>query len=133
MKSKVKDFLFFIISIVLLYGILFSLGFTCPIKAVTGISCPGCGMTRAWISLIKPNPRMAFYYHPLFPIPAIVFLGYIFRKKLPHKLKKIGIIIIICLFFAVYIWRMINPNDTIVVFKPTESIVYKAYQSFKKN
>jgi hypothetical protein len=36
----------------------------CPFKAITGIDCPGCGMTRAIISLIEGNPGNAFLYNP---------------------------------------------------------------------
>jgi hypothetical protein len=36
----------------------------CPFKAITGIDCPGCGMTRAIISLIEGNPGNALLYNP---------------------------------------------------------------------
>lgn len=37
--------------VVLLYLILEGFGITCPIKFLTGISCAGCGMSRAWIAV----------------------------------------------------------------------------------
>ena len=36
----------------------------CPFKAVTGIDCPGCGMTRAMTSLIAGEPGNALLYNP---------------------------------------------------------------------
>ena len=33
-------------AVVILYAIMYSLGITCPIKWLTGVSCAGCGMTR---------------------------------------------------------------------------------------
>lgn len=33
--------------VVLLYLVLEGFGITCPIKFLTGISCAGCGMSRA--------------------------------------------------------------------------------------
>lgn len=39
-------------AVVVLYVILESFGVTCPIKYITGISCAGCGMSRAWIALM---------------------------------------------------------------------------------
>lgn len=39
-------------AVVVLYVILESFGVTCPIKYITGISCAGCGMSRAWIALL---------------------------------------------------------------------------------
>lgn len=38
----------------------------CPIKYVTGISCPSCGMTRAWYSVFQGDMQKAVYFHPLF-------------------------------------------------------------------
>jgi hypothetical protein len=38
----------------------------CPLHAVTGIPCPGCGMTRAARSLIQGDFRDAALFNPLF-------------------------------------------------------------------
>ena len=38
----------------------------CPLHAVTGIPCPGCGMTRAARSLMQGNFRDAALFNPLF-------------------------------------------------------------------
>lgn len=132
MGRKTKEVIGFIIAIIIFYAILFSLGITCPIKAVMGVSCPGCGMSRAWLSFLRLKPGLAFDYHPLFPLPAIFALGYIFRDKLPRWFKKLGLVIIITLFFLVYLWRMKDPNDKVVVFRPKQSIVYQAYRGLGK-
>jgi hypothetical protein len=36
----------------------------CPFKALTGIPCPGCGMTRALISMTKGDFHAAFRHNP---------------------------------------------------------------------
>lgn len=36
----------------------------CPFKVITGIDCPGCGMTRAMTSLIDGRPGDAALYNP---------------------------------------------------------------------
>ena len=38
----------------------------CPFRAVTGIPCPGCGMTRAWLSALAFDFSAAFSQHPMF-------------------------------------------------------------------
>ena len=38
-------------------------GMTCLIKSTFGVSCPGCGMTRACFSALTFNFKQAFYYH----------------------------------------------------------------------
>ena len=36
----------------------------CPFKALTGIPCPGCGMTRAMLSITKGDLQGAIGYNP---------------------------------------------------------------------
>ena len=40
-------------AVALFYIVIESLGVTCPILFLTGISCAGCGMSRAWLSLLR--------------------------------------------------------------------------------
>lgn len=41
----------------------------CPYKAITGIDCPGCGMQRAFIELLKGNLRASLHDYPaLLPV-----------------------------------------------------------------
>lgn len=89
---------------------------TCLLKELVGIPCPGCGMTRAYLSLLRLDFKKAFYFHPLFwTIPfiviMIVFQEISFWNRL-YKNKWIWIILII-LFITVYIIRMIIyfPNE----------------------
>lgn len=38
----------------------------CPVRNMTGIPCPGCGMSRAWFSLLRLDVAGAFSHHPMF-------------------------------------------------------------------
>ena len=50
-------------------------GWGCPFRNLTGIPCPGCGMTRAWFAFLRLDILTAFHYHPMFwSVP--VLLGY---------------------------------------------------------
>ena len=40
----------------------------CPLYELTGITCPLCGTTRAFLSLFRGQLRTAFLCHPLFPL-----------------------------------------------------------------
>ena len=68
MEKKEKRFqiILAIAVVVLLYLFLEGFGITCPIKFLTGISCAGCGMSRAWIAVFHLDFARAFYFHPLF-------------------------------------------------------------------
>lgn len=85
--------------VVVLYVILESFGVTCPIKYITGISCAGCGMSRAWIALLHFNIHDAFMYHPLFFLPPVVVI--------------------------VYLYRMLIGDGNVVVFEPQNNIVFR--------
>jgi hypothetical protein len=47
---------------------------TCPYKALSGYDCPGCGMQRSFIELLKGNFKESFYLYPAL-FPAFVTLG----------------------------------------------------------
>jgi hypothetical protein len=42
-----------------------SVGYTCPFKSVTGLSCPGCGMTRCVHALAQGDFVSAFRFNAL--------------------------------------------------------------------
>ncbi len=41
---------------------------TCGFKNLTGLDCPGCGMTRALTALLRGELAKALTFHPLSPI-----------------------------------------------------------------
>lgn len=43
----------------------FSFGWICPVLFLTGIPCPGCGMTRALSALLAFDFPASFYWHPM--------------------------------------------------------------------
>lgn len=50
--------------------------FGCPINKLLGISCPGCGLTRAWVCFLQGEWQEALTYHLLFlPAPLVFFLA----------------------------------------------------------
>lgn len=110
----------------LFYLLIEALGVTCPIKFVTGVSCAGCGMSRAWLALLRGDMLSAFSFHPLLllPIPAVLLL--IFRGKLSRRLSNVVLWAIAAVFLLVYIFRMLDPADAVVVFRPQEGIIWRA-------
>ncbi len=115
-----------IAAVLLAYGAMQLVGITCPIKFFTGISCAGCGITRAWLSALRGDLSAAIQFHPLFwlPVPAAVL--YCLRKRLPEKVWPASLWVIIALGLGVYLLRMLDPADNIVVFHPEEGLVPRA-------
>lgn len=55
----------------------------CPFRLMTGLSCPGCGMTRALRALCSGDILTSFYWHPMcipLLITAAAVSGLYFRK-----------------------------------------------------
>ncbi len=83
----------------------------CPYKSILGIDCPGCGMQRALIELLKGNfAESLFLYPALIPLMMMVaFLALHIIWKLEHGariLKYLYIInasIIIIHYFSKFI------------------------------
>lgn len=44
----------------------------CTLHTLTGLYCPGCGGTRAMISLFRGDLLHSFIYHPLVPYTAVI-------------------------------------------------------------
>ena len=105
----------------------------CPFRIITGIPCPGCGMTRAFTSLFHFDLTRAFLYHPLFPliiITAILFvmcvilytyktdksvlsldvqdMNMMMKDMFSHKLTIVYICLFMSAFVAVYVIRFPN-------------------------
>ena len=71
--------------------------YRCPFKLIFGIDCPGCGMTRALISVLHLDFIAAFSYHQLFFIPITGIFYQIFRKKfkLLHRFELCATLLIL--------------------------------------
>ena len=82
--SKPKEKLLTCLLILLIVAGMYLLNIPCLFKLVLGISCPGCGMTRAYIRLLHLDIKGAFSYHAMFWSAPILLLFYLFDGK-PFK------------------------------------------------
>jgi hypothetical protein len=123
--KKLKEALPAICAVALVYLILDIAGIGCPIKFLTGVSCMGCGMTRAYLSLLRLDFTGAFRYHPLFLIPIIAAILFLFRSRISQKIVKVLLFTTIILFSIIYLLRILNPSDTVVVFEPANGAAFR--------
>ena len=89
----------------------------CLIRQFTGVICPTCGMSRAWLAFFRMELGAAFCYHPMFwsiPVLALAFLldGYAFPgKKATHVIYWVTLlgftvtwmIRVVCLLYGIQI------------------------------
>ncbi|MFT3950445.1 MAG: DUF2752 domain-containing protein [Oscillospiraceae bacterium] len=103
---------------------LYVIGVGCPIRRITGASCPGCGMTRAVLSLLRFHFHDAIAFHPLVILMPIALPFFLFYEKIPRRLAKILLWLAIATFFAVYIIRLLWENGDVVNIDFHESLLY---------
>ena len=92
-------------------------GTACWFRAIFGLPCPGCGSSRAIISILRGDLRLALWFHPLiFLSIALIILAAIFRAKLfRSNYFTAGVF---ALYMLVYMTRMI------LLFPDTEPMTY---------
>ena len=99
--------------VLVLYFLLgrFVRGSLCPSVILTGFPCPGCGMTRAMLSILRGNFAAALKLHP-FSYVLIIWLAafavrrYILQKEIKSMLKWLVVILVCMITF--YVYRMVR-------------------------
>lgn len=82
----------------------------CPMVMVTGLPCPGCGLTRAGFTLLRLDLAGAYRIHPfIYPIAGYIAVfgwnRYIMGRRMGKKLKA-GLTVLMVLVILFYGWRM---------------------------
>lgn len=81
----------------------------CYINRVTGLYCPGCGMTRAIHSILRFDFAQAIRFNALsLIIPALYILYYISRRKDLEKISKFILILMFIISLAYGVLRNIE-------------------------
>lgn len=129
-----RDVLLAVLAVVAIYLVFSILGIGCPIKWATGISCAGCGMTRAYWSLLHLDIKHAFIYHPLFwsvPLVLLIFVLYM-AGRVPTRTANYIKYFTAFLFILVYVVRLLDPDDTVVVASIEEGLAWKAVYAVRQ-
>lgn len=109
--KDIKDIKWAIIIIIAYFALgryfLYSL---CPMVMVTGLPCPGCGLTRAGFALLRLDLAGAYRIHPfIYPIAGYISVfgwnRYIMGRRMGKKLKA-GLTVLMVLVILFYGWRM---------------------------
>ncbi len=102
----------------------------CPIRFFTGISCPGCGMSRALWALLRLDFPLAFEMHPLVFLLPVAVLVYFTRRLIPKKFLRLLYACAIILLITVYILR-ITRNSDIVYADFQSGMLYQLFSKLK--
>lgn len=89
MKIKKIIILFVLLILYLMIGTKFNILIKCPIHEIFHVYCPGCGITRMLISILKLNFYQAFRYNQLLfillPFSLLLLLESIYSDKKKKK------------------------------------------------
>lgn len=90
--KKIINSSYFIVTFFLLivYSVIFLItgnGLPCIFHKITGFYCPGCGISRMFISIAKFDFYQAFRYNPLVFILLILFFIYVIIELIHFKKK----------------------------------------------
>ena len=97
----------------------------CPIKFMTGVPRPGCGMTRAVTSCLRLDFAGAFYYHPLYPAAPFLVAYLFFEDMLPRHVSAALAAVFAASFIGVYIFRVFFTENPVTAIDPGYGIVVK--------
>ena len=109
MKKKITITIIFLILLIsyLYLGNKLNVYINCPIKEITGLYCPGCGITRMLQAILQLNFYQAFRYNPLLfiSLPFFIFFtieGIITKKDPLYNQIPNKILITIIIIFIIY-------------------------------
>lgn len=87
-KTLTKYAIIFSLGIVyLLILLLIGRGLDCPIYKLTGLKCPGCGITRMLMALATLDFKAAFGYNPFLFIVGPLILAYLVYHEATYVIK----------------------------------------------
>ena len=110
---KNKQYIFLIIVVIIMAILLISgkIAIACVLYEVTGLYCPGCGITRAILSLMEGEFYQAFRYNPIIfiDVPLIIItsiIDFIFKNN--KKVRKVTNVIYIMLLIITLIFGVLR-------------------------
>ena len=113
------------LSVVLgLFLLRFAFGLPCPIQYLSGISCPGCGMTRGLWGLVTLDFAAAWHFHPAaFALPPACVLWAVCRLKGWKKAALATLVGFAVLMVCIYLGRLILGDGSVVAFEPENGLI----------
>ena len=72
------------------FSTLTKIGIPCPFRLITGLQCPGCGISRMAIALLHFDFTSAFHYNPFILLTSPILLFIIFYSDYLYIVKGDG-------------------------------------------
>jgi hypothetical protein len=76
----------------------------CIVQEIANISCPTCGMTRAFLALLNGDIKASFNYHPmLWSVPILILMFLFYEKFFTGKIKNFFVFLLILILAGFFI------------------------------
>ena len=142
--NTLKRWLPQLITLALAFLVLWITGIGCPLQKVFGISCPGCGLTRAWLQVFRGQFSEALHYHPLFWLAPLVLLDWMADNAAApptgeprntrwswSRLRPWFRISAALLFLLVYVYRIFTHSD-VLEFQPQNGLLWRFAETVRR-
>lgn len=116
MKRGFRGFAVLLVLVALVFASASLVGWGCPLQRLTGIGCPGCGLSRAAAALLHGDFAGAFRLNPMIYVLPPVFLYVLFGKKplLGSKTRERVLLWgVIALWIGIWVIRLIT-HDVVI-------------------
>lgn len=117
-----------LLSVLAVYAVLAAIGHGCPIRFVTGIPCPGCGLSRAYLALLELDFAGAFRYHPLFWAVPLLFGLCLWYGRKKERAAGIAAAVVGAAFLGVYLYRL-STGDPAVAVDIRSGLIYRMFSA----
>ncbi len=94
-------------------------GTPCLFRRYTGLICPSCGMSRAWLAAFHLELREAFEYHPMFWAIPVFAAFFLLGERALTKWGKVLLLGLLLAYFACYCVRLLDDPGGNTVFWAT--------------
>lgn len=120
-KQDVSDWFLSIVIALLAIMAMYIFLEACPFVLLTGFPCPGCGLTRAGLSVLQFRFIDAWHYNPCIYLIILVAGWLLIRRYLIQKpTRYLYVYVIVCtiLIVGVYIFRLYYcfPSETPMIY-----------------
>lgn len=85
----------------------------CPFANITGMACPGCGLSRAFSWMIRGDLTRALTYHPMAPLIALqagaIWGWWMLRRRgveIDQRWLDVGLVVTGALLVGVWVLRL---------------------------